>query len=45
MAWQNVLDEKNASLKEQGRRLVRRYHSVDLNNFWEDFKDWTPMSD
>jgi hypothetical protein len=40
MAWQKCIDEKNASLKKQGRKPIRRYHSVDLNNFRGDFSDW-----
>lgn len=42
MAWEKCLEEKNASLKEQRRTLVRRYHSVDINNFKEDFEGWNP---
>lgn len=40
--WKKVLDEKNESLAAQGRKLVRRFHAVDLNNYAEDFEDWTP---
>jgi hypothetical protein len=40
MAWQKCLEEKNASLKAQGRILISRYHSVDINNFREEFADW-----
>jgi hypothetical protein len=40
MAWQKCLDDKNESLRKQGRQKIRRYHSVDLNNFRGDFEDW-----
>ena len=40
MAWEKCLEEKNESLRRQGRTPLRRYHSVDMNNFKEDFKDW-----
>jgi len=39
-AWQKCLEEKNASLKEQGRILIKRYHSADINSFQGDFTDW-----
>jgi hypothetical protein len=42
MAWRRVLEEKNLELTRQGRTLVRRYHSNDLNNFRGDFSDWNP---
>lgn len=41
MAWQKCLDEKNLSLKARGRQPIARYHSVDINNFRQDFADWT----
>lgn len=40
MAWQNCLDEKNASLKQQGRKAISRYHSTDINGFRGEFQDW-----
>ena len=40
MAWQKCLDEKNASLRKQGRKEIRRYHSKDINNYQEDFEGW-----
>jgi hypothetical protein len=40
LAWQRCLDEKNAALRAQGRRPISRYHSVDINNFREEFADW-----
>jgi len=40
MAWRKCLEEKNAALIEQGRTPISRYHSVDINNFREEFTDW-----
>lgn len=40
MAWQKCVEEKNASLKAEGRTTILRYHSVDINNFREDFSGW-----
>jgi len=42
MDWEKVLDAKNASLAEQGRKTLPRYHSVDINNFVAEYEDWTP---
>ena len=39
-AWLKCLEEKNASLVAQGRKPIRRYHSVSINNFVDDFEDW-----
>jgi len=41
MDWKGVLDAKNRSLAKQGRKQLPRYHSVDLNNFAEEYKGWT----
>jgi hypothetical protein len=40
MAWQKCLDEKNASLRLQGRTLLRRYHSRSINSFRDEFEGW-----
>lgn len=43
MAWEKCLEEKNALLISQGRKPVSRYHSKDLNNFRNEFADWTGL--
>lgn len=40
MAWVKRLEEKNASLIAKGRKPISRYHSVTLNSFQGEFKDW-----
>lgn len=39
--WKGVIDEKNKVLAKQGRKQIRRFHAVDLNNYAEDFEGWT----
>lgn len=41
MDWKGVIDAKNNALAKQGRKRIRRFHAVDLNNFAEDFEGWT----
>lgn len=43
MAWQKCVDEKNASLRQQKRPLISRYHSRDINSYRGEFKDWTGL--
>lgn len=40
--WNRCLAEKNKSLALQGRKQILRYHSVDMNNFKEEYADWSP---
>jgi hypothetical protein len=39
-AWEKVIERKNAELIAAGRKPVKRFHAVDLNNFVGDFADW-----
>ena len=38
--WNKVIDAKNKKLKEAGRDPVRRYHSKEISNFENEFRDW-----
>lgn len=40
MAWQKCLDEKNTSLKQQGRKTISRYHSAHINSYIGEFEGW-----
>ena len=42
-AWVKVLEEKNKGLRSQGRKELSRFHSQDINNFFEEYKDWHPV--
>jgi hypothetical protein len=39
-AWLDVIDKKNTELQKAGRKPIKRFHAVDLNNYREDFEDW-----
>lgn len=39
--WNQCIAEKNKSLAEQDRTQILRYHSVDINNFAEEYNDWS----
>jgi len=41
-AWLSVLEEKNQELRSQGRKELSRFHAQDINNFAEEYKDWSP---
>ena len=40
IAWRKVIEDKNAELVAAGRKPIKRFHAVDLNNFAEDFDGW-----
>jgi hypothetical protein len=42
LAWKKLIEEKNRELIKANRKPIRRFHAVDLNNFVEDFEDWSP---
>jgi hypothetical protein len=41
MAWLKVLEEKNAELKKQDRKLLSRYHAADCSSLHGEFKGWS----
>ena len=38
--WNKVIEAKNKQLEKAGRKPVRRYHSKEISNFENEFKDW-----
>ncbi len=41
LAWRKCLEEVNASLKQQGRREISRYHAADCSSRVNEFEGWT----
>jgi hypothetical protein len=39
--WLKVLEEKNKELRSQGRTELSRFHATYLNNFADEYKDWS----
>lgn len=39
--WENVLEETNRKLREQGRKELSRYHAADCSSRHNEFEGWT----
>jgi len=40
--WLKILEDKNQELRRQGRKELSRFHAKNINNFAEEYKDWSP---